>query len=70
VFQLASAGLLVWATLPYIPGDKAGIDFATGRSLSEITPDQMRRFADTTRIRQGPLWKITVKTAGSTAENP
>ena len=35
------------ATLPYIPDDTLGLSFGGSRSLSEITPDQMRRFADT-----------------------
>ena len=38
------------ATLPYIPDDTLGLSFGGSRSLSEITPDQMRRFADAARI--------------------
>jgi serine/threonine-protein kinase HipA len=57
------------ATLPYIPGDKMGLSFGDSRSLSEITPDQMRRFADTARIPASPLWKIVVETAERTAES-
>ncbi|MGA2233871.1 MAG: type II toxin-antitoxin system HipA family toxin [Terriglobales bacterium] len=51
------------ATLPYIPNDTLALSFGGSRSLSEITPDQMRRFADTARIPATPLWKIAVETA-------
>jgi serine/threonine-protein kinase HipA len=56
------------ATLPYIPNDKLGLNFGGSRSLSEITKDQMRRFADTARIPAGPLWQIAVETAERAAE--
>lgn len=54
------------ATLPYIPGDKLALSFGGSRSLSEITPDQMRRFADTARIPASPLWRIASETAERT----
>jgi serine/threonine-protein kinase HipA len=57
------------STLPYIPGDTLALSFGGSRSLSEITPDQMRRFADTARIPVSPLWKIAVETAERTAES-
>lgn len=57
------------ATLPYIPGDTLALSFGDSRSLFEITPDQMRRFADTARIPISPLWKIAVETAERTAES-
>jgi serine/threonine-protein kinase HipA len=50
------------ATLPYIPNDTLALSFGGSRSLSEITPGQMRRFADTARIPASPLWKIAVET--------
>ena len=56
------------ATLPYLPNDKLGLNFGGSRSLSEVTPDQMRRFADTARIPASPLWQIVVETAERTAE--
>ena len=55
------------ATLPYIPNDKLALSFGGSRSLSEVTPDQMRRFADTARIPASPLWKVAVETAERTA---
>jgi serine/threonine-protein kinase HipA len=57
------------ATLPYIPGDTLALSFGDSRSLSEITPDQMRRFADTARIPASPLWKIAAETAERSAES-
>lgn len=57
------------ATLPYIPGDTLGLSFGDSRSLSEITPDQLRRFADAARIPASPLWKIAVEIAERTAES-
>ncbi len=57
------------ATLPYIPNDTLALSFGGSRSLSEITTDQMRRFADTARIPASPLWKIAVETAERAAES-
>ena len=57
------------ATLPYIPNDTLALSFGDSRSLSEITPEQMRRFADTARIPASPLWKIAVETAERIAES-
>ena len=56
------------ATLPYVPNDKLALNFGGGRSLSEITQDQMRCFADTARIPASSLWQIAVETAERTAE--
>lgn len=57
------------ATLPYIPDDTLALSFGDSRSLSEITPDQMRRFADTARIPASPLWKVAVETVERTAKS-
>ena len=54
------------ATLPYIPDDTLALSLGESRSLSEITPDQMRRFADTARIPVSPLWPIVAETAERT----
>ena len=43
------------------------MSFGGSRSLSEITKDQMRRFADTARIPASQLWQTTVETAERTA---
>jgi serine/threonine-protein kinase HipA len=57
------------ATHPYIPGDTLALSFGDSRSLSEVTPEQMRRFADTAYIPASPLWKIAVETVERTAES-
>lgn len=57
------------ATVPYIPNDTLALSFGDSRSLSEITPEQMRRFADAARIPASPLWRIAVETAERTAES-
>ena len=46
------------ATLPFIPNDSLALSFGGSRSLSEITTDQIRRFADTARMPVSPLWPI------------
>jgi serine/threonine-protein kinase HipA len=46
------------ATLPYIPNDTLALSFGGSRSLSEITTDQLRRFADTARLPASPLWPM------------
>jgi serine/threonine-protein kinase HipA len=56
------------STLPYIPNDKLALSFGDSRSLSEITPDQMRRFADAARVPMSPLWRIAVEIAERTAQ--
>lgn len=55
------------ATLPYIPGDKLALSFGGSRSLSDITRDQLRRFADTARIPASPLWPVAVEIADRAA---
>ena len=54
------------STLPYIPDDKLALTFGGSRSLNEITPEQVRRFADTARVPTAPLWKIIIETADRT----
>ena len=46
------------ATLPYIPNDSLALGFGGSRSLTEITADQIRRFADTARMPMSPLWPM------------
>jgi len=54
------------ATLPYIPRDELALSFGHSRSLSEITQDQVRRFADTARLPTSPLWPIVAEVADRT----
>lgn len=46
------------ATLPYIPNDGLALSFGGSRSLSEITADQVRRFADSARLPSSTLWPM------------
>jgi len=64
---MLSPGYDFVATLPYIPNDKLALTFGGSRSLSEITQDQMRRFADTARIPASPLWQTAIETADRAA---
>ncbi len=54
------------ATLPYIPNDSLALSFGGSRSLSEISTDQVRRFADAARLPASPLWKMVTETADRT----
>ena len=54
------------ATLPYIPNDSLALTFGGSRSLSAISPDQVRRFADTARLPVNPLWTIIRETVEHT----
>jgi serine/threonine-protein kinase HipA len=56
------------STLPYIPGDGLALSFGGTRSLSEITRDQLRRFADTAGLPVSPLWRIVTETAERTLD--
>lgn len=54
------------ATLPYIPGDKLALNFGNSRSLSEISLDQIRRFADTAGLPLSPLSQLVTETVERT----
>jgi serine/threonine-protein kinase HipA len=54
------------ATLPYIPKDNLALTFGGSRSLSEITADQVRRFADTARLPVSPLWPMVTDVSDRT----
>jgi serine/threonine-protein kinase HipA len=54
------------ATLPYIPKDELALTFGGSRSLTEITTDQVRRFADTGRLPASPMWPIVTETTDRT----
>jgi serine/threonine-protein kinase HipA len=56
------------ATLPYIPGDRLALNFGGSRSLSEISSDQIRRFADTARLPASPVSQLVTETVERTAE--
>ena len=50
------------ATFVYLPGDKLALSFGGERGLSEITMDQVRRFADKARLPASPVWRIVQET--------
>lgn len=54
------------ATLPYIAGDRLALNFGGSRSLSEISPDQIRRFADTARLSVSPVSQLVMETVERT----
>ena len=54
------------STLPYLPDDQLGLTFGGSRSVSEITPDQLRRFADRAMMPAAPVWNIVRETIAAT----
>lgn len=50
------------STLPYVPGATLALKFGDSRRLAEITKDQVRRFADTTRLPVSSFWEIVHET--------
>ncbi len=54
------------ATIAYLPQDSLALTFGGSRSLEEITPDQLRRFADTARIAQSTLPRLVEDTIART----
>ena len=54
------------ATAPYLPGDQLALSFGRSKSLGEITPDQIRRFADTAELPVNPIWRIAKETVDRT----
>jgi serine/threonine-protein kinase HipA len=54
------------ATFPYIPNDSLALTFGGSRSMSEISTEQVRRFADSARLPVSPLWKHVVDVADRT----
>jgi serine/threonine-protein kinase HipA len=57
------------STIPYIPGDKLALTFGRSRSLSAITKDQVRRFADTAHLPMSPIWEVVTATVERTRES-
>lgn len=54
------------STIPYLPDEELGLTFGRSRSLSSITRDQIRRFADTARLSVSPLWETVRETVDRT----
>ena len=56
------------STVPFIPNDKMALTFGGSRSLTTITMDQIRRFANLARLPANPVAKIIRETMERTAE--
>jgi len=56
------------ATLPYIASDRLALGFGDSRSLQEIRPEQLRRFADTARMPVSPLSGLVAETVERTVD--
>ena len=54
------------STIPYLPGDRLALGFGGSKDISAITPEQMRRFADTARLAVNPMWRLVHETAERT----
>ena len=54
------------STIPYLPGDRLALGFGGSKDIAAITPEQMRRFADTARLAVNPLWRLVHETAERT----
>jgi len=57
------------STVAYLPNDALALGFGGSRSLTDIVPDQVRRFADTARLAVSPLARLAADMAGRTVEN-
>ncbi len=51
------------ATVPYLPKDNLALNFGGEKNISQITPDQVRRFADKARLSVNQLWTIAQETS-------
>lgn len=56
------------STVPYIPDDELGLTFGGSRSLSGITGDQIRRFADRAGLPGTLAWEAMQETLTGTVE--
>lgn len=56
------------ATLPYIQEDKLALSFGGSRSLNEVSPQQLRRFADTAGLPLNPLSQLVMETLERTVD--
>ena len=61
-----SPGYDLVATFPYIPNDSLAFTFGGSRSLSAISTDQVRRFAESARLAASPLWRHVIDVADRT----
>jgi len=56
------------STVPYLPEDQLGLTFGRSRSLSSVTRDQVRRFADSAGLAASPVWENVRETTQRTLD--
>lgn len=54
------------STLPYLPNQQLALGFGRSRAMEDITPDQVRRFADTAQLSVPSLWEAILGTVEET----
>jgi len=57
------------STIPFLPDDGLALTFGKSRSLSRITKDQVRRFADKAGLAMSPTWTTVKETSEKTRES-
>ncbi len=55
-------------TVPYLPGQELALGFGQSKALDAITPDQVRRFADTAQLSLPSLWQTILDTVETTRD--
>ncbi|HEX7072463.1 MAG TPA: HipA domain-containing protein [Hyphomicrobiaceae bacterium] len=54
------------STVPYLPKQQLALGFGRSKAMDDITPDQVRRFADTAQLSVPFLWKTILRTVEET----
>jgi serine/threonine-protein kinase HipA len=54
------------STIPYLTDDRLALGFGNSKEISEISQDQIRRFADAARLAVNPLWRLVQETSEKT----
>jgi serine/threonine-protein kinase HipA len=55
-------------TTPYLPNQQLALGFGRSRAMDTITPEQVRRFADTAKVSAPVVWQTVVQTIDSTLD--
>lgn len=54
------------STVPYLPNQQLALGFGRSKVMDDITPDQVRRFADTAQLSVPSLWEAILSTVEET----
>ena len=54
------------STVPYLPKQQLALGFGRSKAMDDITPDQVRRFADTAHLSVPFLWETILRTVEET----